>query len=111
MPVMICQAEEYAGRMVCGRCGLDWPKGAAGAAHPDCKDKADPPIRLTEMIAVAYGQARDIVGSQKACIAAEFRTTPFMPELRKAAVQVAIAETLERIKADEVIMGRLQGRK
>jgi hypothetical protein len=109
MSVLYCQAEEYAGRMVCGRCNQAWT--ADSNERPHCKDKADPPITLGEMIRVSLNEARRIVDSQRACVNAEFRKEPYMPELRNAAVLVAVADTLGRVRRDERIMKLLQGGK
>ena len=105
----VCQAEEYAGRMVCGRCNLSWANAAESGRG--CKPKADPPIGLVEMHAVALGQAQSIIGSQHAAVNAEFRKEPYMPLLRQAAVMVAVAGLVERVRGDKRILELLGGGK
>lgn len=104
----ICQAEDFSGAMWCGRCALSWPSSAKGDAVPDCRDKPDPPITLTEMINVAGGQAHADVGSQVALVKAGLRDVPDMPTLRRCAVLRRIVTLLERVKCEPGLVERLR---
>ena len=90
-------AEEAAGRMWCGRCHFNWP---CGIKSPDCKGKADPPLKFDEMIAVLREQAEIIRSSQTALLNAKMRVEPYWPELRKATALRAAAMALEIIEGD-----------
>lgn len=92
-----CEAEEAAGRMWCGRCHFNWP---CGIKPPDCKGKADPPLKFDEMIAVLREQAEIIASSQIALLNAKMRVEPHWPELRKATALRAIAKVLEIVQGD-----------
>lgn len=108
LPTRICQAEDFSGTMWCGRCRLSWAADARGDAVPDCKPKADPPITLAEMIAVAHWQAHADIGSQIALVTAGMRQAPDMPTLRKCAVLRRIVTLLERMKAEPGLIERLR---
>jgi acyl-CoA reductase-like NAD-dependent aldehyde dehydrogenase len=105
--IRTCEAEDFAGKMVCGRCTLAW--GARGE-RPSCKDRADPPITFKEMVDVALEQATEIAASQRALVNAGLRTEPYMPALRRAAVLTAIAALIERAKGDTGFVERLKER-
>lgn len=105
MTVFICHADLYATTMVCGRCNQSWPKG--GNPKP-CKAKADPAIGFDDMIDTLERQARLMTAGQWALVAAGTRTSPYMPELRKAAVLDAAAQLLARIKGDKKIVELLK---
>jgi hypothetical protein len=102
---MLCQAEDFDGRTICARCRLEW---AAGAAVPDCKPKAVPPVAAAEMAAVLRASARDIIASQRALIAAKFRLVPHDGEMRRAVALRTAAELIERVAADAAIVERLR---
>jgi hypothetical protein len=111
MSNFVCQAQEYAGRMWCGRCGTSWDVKSEADIGGACKPKADPPIGFAEMETTVRGQALAIIASQHAAVKAGFRGDPYLPELRKAAVLMAVAVILERVRGDERIMALLKGRK
>jgi hypothetical protein len=111
MTEFVCQALDFNGRMYCGRCRLDWPAAAAEANVPRCKPKADPPIGITEMWLTLTAEAKRTTDSQHACIEMKFRTEPYQPEMRKAAVMIATAQLLEQVYRDERIMQLLKERK
>ncbi len=104
----VCQAQEYAGRMWCGRCGTSWDVKDESDVAGACKPKAEPPIALAEMEQGARGAALAILGSQHAAVNAGYRREPYMPELRKAAVLMAAAALLERVRGDARIMELLK---
>lgn len=109
MTDFFCQALDFSGRMYCARCRLDWPTSAPAAEVPKCKPKADPPIGLTEMSVTLRAEAKRTTDSQQACVAGKFRTEPYAPEMRKAAVMMAAAQLLERVYRDERMMAILKG--
>jgi|SRR5579883_2243985 hypothetical protein len=108
MTGFVCEAELFQGRMCCGRCGLSWDVDDEGAAAGACKPKADPPIGLAEMEQAVRSQARMLVHSQHAAVSAGYRSAPYMPELRKAAVLMAAAAVLERIAGDPRLVAMLK---
>lgn len=107
-PTRVCQAENFSGTMWCGRCAMSWPTSATGDAAPDCRDKADPPITLGEMIFVAHAQAHADIGSQVALVKAGLRDAPDMPTLRRCAVLRRIVTLLERVKGEPGLIERLR---
>lgn len=105
-PLHICQASEYGAVTACGSCGLTWD---TKADRPPCKPKADPPIDLTQMIEAAREEGWRLMASQRALVAAGMRADPCMPELRKAAVMLATASLLERVKGNAKVVELLKG--
>jgi hypothetical protein len=83
--IRICQAEDFAGTMWCGRCNISWPTAAMGDAVPDCRDKPEPAVTLTEMIETVHCRAHTDIGSQVVLVKAGLRDGPDMPTLRRAA--------------------------
>jgi hypothetical protein len=109
MTEFMCQALDFYGATWCGRCRLNWTTGVSNA--PKCKPKADPPIGISEMYTTLTHEAKRLTDSQAVCIAAKFRTEPYQPEMRKAAVMIAAAQLLEQVYRDERIMQLLKAGK
>jgi hypothetical protein len=106
-PRRICQADDYAGTMCCGRCNLTWPVTAKGDDIPHCKDKADPPITLSEMREVVSARANDEVFSQLAIVKIGLGA-PMRDRQRRIAVLRATGALIERCERDSEIMRRLR---
>lgn len=103
--IRTCEAEDFAGTMVCGHCTLAWdPRDE----RPLCKGRADPPITFKEMGDVLLAQAEEERGSQRAMVTAGLRKEPYMPALRKAAVLTAIAALVESVRSDAGFVERLK---
>ena len=93
----LCQADDFAGTMCCGRCNLSWPTTAKGDDIPLCKDKADPPIKLSEMRDVVEARANDEVFSQIAIVKTGL-SAPMHDRLRRIAVLRAAAMLIEKLE-------------
>jgi hypothetical protein len=105
---IICQAEDFAGIMWCGRCNMSWPINATDDEVPHCKPKPDPPVTLAEMIAALERQVRIDIGSQIAMVKAGLRDGPDLPTLRRCTVLRRIATLLERLQAEPGLIERLR---
>lgn len=109
MTAIDCEAFECGDRMVCGRCNHDWPGGFWSGEPLVCKPRPDPPIGIAEMAVACRMAAAQWVEGEQLAVKCEFRSVPSRTILRRATVISAAARTLERVKADDVIMGRLRG--
>lgn len=104
-----CEAVEIGDRMVCPRCNQDWP-GDFWAREPlVCKQRPDPPIGIAEMAQACRLAALQWIEQAQLAVKCGVRMAPSKVTLRRAAVIRAAARTLERVKADDVIMQRLRG--
>lgn len=80
---------------------------AASAAAGEPDDEALPPITFTVMRLVATTYAADIDSEQASLVATGLRSRPAPDKLEEARVLRKIAELIDRLEADPVILARL----
>lgn len=103
----LCEAENFLGVLVCGRCAQHWPASAPIAERPECLPRAAPPITFAEMHQVVFSAARAAVNEQVVLCKSGAGFYPHMDVLRRAAVFYATARMIELIGGDIDLQARI----